>query len=71
MEQWISELLLRWDSAEKINVWNLDETTCFWQALPELIFRKKGRNFKKAKQRFTIIFVLVAIILPAEKNLRL
>ena len=50
--------LLRGYSAE--NVWNLDETGCFWRALPEHGFGRKGslcKGGKKAKQRFTIAFI--------------
>ena len=42
------------------NIWNLDETGCFWRALPEHGFGKKGslcKGGKKAKQRFTITLV--------------
>ena len=47
--------LLEGYSAE--NIWNLDETGCFWHALPEHGFGKKRsqcKGGKKAKQRFTI-----------------
>ena len=50
--------LLRGYSAE--NIWNLDETGCFWRTLPEHGFRKKGsqcKGGKKAKQRFTIALI--------------
>ena len=36
------------------NIWNLDETGCFWRALPEHGFGKKGfqcKGGKKTKQR--------------------
>lgn len=44
--------LFRQYSAE--NIQNLDETGCFWRALPEHSFGKKGsqcKGGKKAKQR--------------------
>jgi len=50
--------LLRGYSAK--NIWNLDETGCFWRALPEYGFGKKGslcKGGKKAKQRFTIALI--------------
>ena len=50
--------LLHGYSAE--NVWNLDETGCFWRALPEHGFGTKAsqcKGGKKAKQRFTIVFI--------------
>ena len=50
--------LLQGYSAE--NIWNLDETGCFWRALPEYGFSNKGsqcRGGKKAKQRFTIALI--------------
>ena len=39
------------------HIWNLDETECFWCALPEYGFGRKGSQCKgggKAKQRFMI-----------------
>lgn len=51
--------LLQGYSAE--NIWNLDETGCFWCTLPENGFRTKGskcRGGKKAKQRFTIALIV-------------
>ena len=50
--------LLQGYSAE--NIWNLDETGCFWRALLEHGFGKKGsqcKGGKKAKQRFTIALI--------------
>jgi len=44
-------------------VWNLDETGCFWHALPEKGFGEKGKECKggkKAKQRVTIAFIVNA-----------
>ena len=39
--------LLRGYSAE--NVWNIDETGCFWRALPEHGFGRKGSECKGGK----------------------
>lgn len=53
----IPELLSGY-SAE--NILNLDETGCFWRALPEHGFGRKGtqcKGGKKAKQRFTIALI--------------
>ena len=39
------------------NIWNLDETACFWKALPDHGFGKRGsqcKGGKKVKQRVTI-----------------
>lgn len=39
------------------DIWNVDETACFWRALPECGFGKKGskcKGGKKVKQRVTI-----------------
>ena len=39
------------------DIWNLDETACFWKALPDHGFGKKKSQFiggTKAKQRVTI-----------------
>lgn len=48
---------------DKKNVYNLDETGCFWKALPQQGFAVKGkecRGGKKSKQRFTIAFMVNA-----------
>ena len=60
VESWRERMpeILQGYSAE--NIWNLDETGCFWRALPEHGFGKKGslcKGGKKAKQRFTITFI--------------
>ena len=50
--------LFRTYSAEE--VWNLDETGCFWCVLPEYGFGRKGslcKGGKKAKQRFMITLI--------------
>ena len=50
----LPELLQGYSSRD---IWNLDETACFWKALPDHGFGKKGSQCKggeKAKQRVTI-----------------
>ena len=45
------------------DVWNIDETGCFWRALPEKGFGKKGQECKggkKSRHRATIAFVVNA-----------
>ena len=47
----------------KEDVWNMDETGVFWQALPDRGFGSKGRQCKggkKSKQRVTIAFFVSA-----------
>ena len=42
------------------DIWNLDETGCFWKALPDYGFARKGsqcRGGKKAKQRVTVALI--------------
>ena len=41
------------------NVWNIDETGCFWKSLPEVSLNKKGRcsGGKQSKQRNTWAFL--------------
>ena len=51
------------DIMPKTYIWNLDETGCYWRALPEKGFGEKGKECKggkKAKQRVTIAFVVNA-----------
>ena len=48
---------------EKKNIYNLDETGCFWRALPERGFVEKGKRCnggKKSKLRLTIAFLVNA-----------
>ena len=47
----------------KKDVYNLDETGCFWRALPTSGFGEKGKKCaggKQKKQRFTIAFLVNA-----------
>ena len=47
----------------KEDIYNLDETGCFWRALPIRGFGEKGKKCeggKKSKQRFTIAFLVNA-----------
>ena len=60
VDSWKERLpeLLRGYSRE--NIWNLDETACFWRALPDHGFAKKGsqcKGGKRAKQRVTIALI--------------
>lgn len=45
------------------DVWNIDETGCFWHALPEKGFGVRGQECKGGKQsklRVTIAFIVNA-----------
>ena len=45
------------------NIYNLDETGCFWQALPESGFGIRGfhcHGGKKSKHRFTVVLIVNA-----------
>ena len=47
----------------KEDIYNLDETGCFWKALPDKGFAQKGmqcKGGKKSKQRFTVAFLVNA-----------
>ena len=53
----IPELLQGYSSE---NIWNLDETACFWKALPDHSFGKRGsqcKGGKKAKQQVRIALI--------------
>lgn len=60
VESWkerLSELLQGYEAK---NIWNLDETGCFWKALPEKGFGQKKKECKggnKTKERLTIAFI--------------
>ena len=48
---------------EEKNIYNLNQTGCFWKALPDHGFIQKGRQCKggkRSKQRFTIAFLVNA-----------
>ena len=56
----VPEILRGYD---KRDVFNLDETGCFWRALPNRGFGQKGKQCKGGKQskcRFTIAFLVNA-----------
>ena len=60
MESWKERLPEILHGYSVHNIWNLDETGCFWRALPEHGFGKKGSLYKggkKVKQRLTITLV--------------
>ena len=45
------------------DIWNLDETGCFWKALPDRGFAQEGaacHGGKKAKERMTVAFLVNA-----------
>ena len=45
------------------DIWNLDETGCFWKALPDRGFAQKGTSChggKKSKERMTVAFLVNA-----------
>ena len=43
------------------NIWNLNETACFWRALPDHVFGKKGTQCKGGKKvKHRIIVALIA-----------
>ena len=63
VDSWKERLpeLVRGYKAE--DIWNLDETGCFWRALPEKGFgqkKKECKGGKKSKQRLTIAFIVNA-----------
>ena len=63
VESWkehLPELLQGYSSN---NIYNLDETGCFWRALPESGFGIKGvqcHGGKKSKHRFTVVLIVNA-----------
>ena len=63
MESWnelAREITTGWNAHD---VWNMDETGCFWRGLPEKTLHAKGGRCtggKKAKQRLTWAFFVNA-----------
>ena len=64
MDSWkerLPELLQRY---ARENIWNLNEMACFWRALPDHGFGKKGtqcKGGKKAKHRITVALIANAV----------
>ena len=53
------------------DIWNIDETGCFWRALPgkELgQMKKESKSGKKSEERVTIAFVVNISESPATLN---
>ena len=46
VESWKERLPERVQGCSKENIWNVDETGCFFKALPEKGFRISGRQCK-------------------------
>ena len=45
------------------DIWNLDETGCFWRALPDKGFNQRAKDCKggkQSKQRITVTFIVNA-----------
>ena len=45
------------------DIWNLDETGCFWRALPDKGFNQRAKDCKggkQSKQRITVTFIINA-----------
>jgi len=60
-KEWLPEIVVGYEAKD---VWNLDETGCFWSAIPEKGFGEKDKGCKggkKAKQRVTIAFIVNAV----------
>ena len=60
VDSWKERLETIMEGYEARDIWNLDETGCFYRALPEKTLAQKKSNCKggkKAKQRLTIAFI--------------
>ena len=63
IDSWKERLLEILHGYAKEDIWNMDDTGVFWQALPDRGFGSKGRQYKggkKSKQRVTIAFFVSA-----------
>ena len=63
VDSWKERLPELVEGYAKDDIWNMDETGVFWQALPDRGFGSKGRQCKggkKSKQRVTIAFFVTA-----------
>ena len=60
VDSWKERLPELLQGYKSVDVWNLDETSCFWSALPDRGFAQKGsqcKGGKKAKQRITVALI--------------
>ena len=63
MDSWKERLSEIIECYEKDDIWNMDETGFFWQALPDRGFGQKGKQCyrgKKSKRRVTLAFFVTA-----------
>ena len=63
VDSWKERLPEIVEGYDKENIWNMDETGVFWQALPDHGFGQKGKQYfggKKSKQRVTVAFFVSA-----------
>ena len=63
VSSWIEKIQELTEGYSLENIWNLDESGCFFKALPDAGLVQKGKQAKggkKSKQRFTIVLVLLA-----------
>ena len=63
VESWKERVCELVDSYAAEDIWNLDETGCFWKALPDRGFAQKGASChggKKSKVRMTVAFLVNA-----------
>ena len=63
VESWKERLPQILDGYDRRDIWNMDETGCFWKTLPDKGFARKGvkcKGGKKSKQRMTLAFFVNA-----------
>ena len=59
VESWKERLHEIVEGYKAEDIWNMDETGCFWKALPDKGLAQKGKSCKggkKSKQRITVAF---------------
>jgi len=64
VHSWKEQVKTIMEEYEARDIWNFDETGCFYRALPEKTLAQKKSNCKggeKAKQRLTIAFIANAV----------
>ena len=69
VSSWKERLPVITEGYKAEDIYNLDETSCFWRALPEKGFGQRGKQCKggkKSKHRFTI--TLIANVLEGKRN---
>ena len=72
VESWMERLRELCEGYKPEDIWNKDQTGCFFRALPEKSLAEEGRRYKggkKAKLRMTVAFFVNANVRKKSRSL--